>query len=178
VKKKYVTTGSLLAVLLAAAVIPGATAAPEPAAAPPPACAGLVAQLAETVKKALEPLSASPPTPDKAAAPLGDSVALLVGMTAARCLPTPPLSAPTSASASASDEARFQGPELCLSHAMATFAGAFSVLSKIVPGAVAPDPGKLRGEVQTWLKTLNDALQNCALPVPEGGMPTLPNPPA
>ncbi|MEU4741325.1 hypothetical protein AB0G02_12800 [Actinosynnema sp. NPDC023658] len=170
-QKKCVTIGSLLAVLLATAVVPAATAAREAAAEPPAACAGMVSQLADSVKKVVEPLAAAPPAPDKAATPLADTLVLLVGMTAAKCLPAPPLSKPPA-------EVRFQGPELCLSHSMAVFAGAFSVLSKIVPGAVAPDPGKLRGEVQGWLKTLNDALQNCGLPAPAGGMPTLPNPPA
>ncbi|WP_461121630.1 hypothetical protein [Saccharothrix stipae] len=168
---KFATMGTVLAVVFAVAVIPAASAQRR-SAEPPAGCAGLVTQLAETVKKAIEPLAANPPAPDKAAAPLGDALRLLVGMTAAKCLPAPPASAPAQA------EAQFQGPELCLSHAMAVFAGLFSVLSKIVPGAVAPDPGKLRAEVQAWLKTVTTALENCGLPAPPGGMPTLPNPPA
>jgi cytochrome c556 len=74
------------------------------------------------------------------------------------------------------EEVRFQGQELCLSQALASFAGAFSVLSKIVPGALPPDPGKLRAEVEAWLKTMSDAVQNCGLPAPETGMPALPDP--
>ncbi|WP_367136063.1 hypothetical protein [Saccharothrix sp. HUAS TT1] len=169
--KKFATIGSTLAVLFAVAVIPAATAEQEEAE-PPAACAGVVAQLAGAVKQVIDPLAADPPTPDKAAPPFGDVLATLAGMTALRCLPPPPLSAPPPG------EVQYQGPELCLSHSMMTFAGAFSALGKIVPGAVAPDPGKLRAEVQTWLKTLNDMLANCALPVPEGGMPAFPKPPA
>jgi hypothetical protein len=167
--KKFATIGTVLAVVLAVAVIPAASAQ-RLSAEPPAACAGLVTQLADTLKKAIEPLAANPPTPDKAAVPMGDALRLLVAMTAAKCLPTPPMTAPA--------DARFQGPELCLSQSMAMFAGLFSVLSKIVPGAVAPDPGKLRAEVQGWLKTVTDALATCGLPAPPGGMPAFPNPPA
>ncbi|WP_106613679.1 hypothetical protein [Saccharothrix carnea] len=167
--RKFATIGTVLAVVLAVAVIPAASAQRH-SAEPPAACAGLVTQLADTLKKAIEPLAANPPAPDKVAAPLGDVLRLLVAMTAAKCLPTPPTSAPA--------EVRAHGPELCLSQAMAVFAGLFSVLSKVVPGAVAPDPGKLRGEVQAWLKAVADAVQTCGLPAPPDGMPTMPNPPA
>ncbi len=169
--KKFATIGTVLAVVFTVAVIPAASAQRR-SAEPPVACAGLVAQLAETVKTVIEPLATTPPAPDKAAPPLGDTLALLVGMTAAKCLPAPPVSAPAQA------EAGFRAPELCLSNSMAVFAGAFSVLSKIVPGAVAPDPGKLRVEVQAWLKAVTSALENCGLPAPPGGMPAWPNPPA
>ncbi|QQQ75348.1 hypothetical protein IOD16_30270 [Saccharothrix sp. 6-C] len=165
--RKIATIGTVLAVVLAVAVIPAASAQRQ-SAEPPAACAGLVAQLADTLKKVVEPLAATPPAPDKAAVPLGDVLRLLVAMTAAKCLPTPPMTGAA--------EVRFHGPELCLSHDLAMFAGAFSVLSKLVPGAVPPDPGKLRAEAQTWLKVLNEALKNCGLPVPEGGMPTMPDP--
>ncbi|MFI9010249.1 hypothetical protein ACIGNX_23750 [Actinosynnema sp. NPDC053489] len=167
--QKFATIATVLAAVLALAVIPAASAR-RLSAEPPAACAGLVTQLADTLKKAVEPLAATPPTPDKAVVPLGDALRLMVAMTAAKCLPAPPTTAPA--------EVRSQGPELCLSHSLAGFAGLLSVLSKIVPGAVPPDPGKLRNEVQTWLKTLGDALGNCGLPVPAGGLPTLPNPPA
>ncbi|MCE7000614.1 hypothetical protein LZG04_38235 [Saccharothrix sp. S26] len=171
--RTFVTFGSVLAVVLAVAVIPAASAQRQ--AEPPAACAGLVDQLATTLKAAVEPLAAKPPTPDKAVVPLGDSLRVLVGLTAAKCLPTPPMSAPAEVR---SPDVEPRGPELCLSRSMATFAGLFSVLSKIVPGAVAPDAGKLRGEVQNWLKTVNDTVSTCGLPAPPGGMPTLPNPPA
>ena len=168
--RKFATIGTVLAVVLAVAVIPAASAQRQSAerrtAEPPAACAGLVTQFADTLKKVIEPVAADPPAPDEAAVPLGDALRLLVAMTAAKCLPTPPATAPA--------EVRFQGPELCLSHGLAMFAGAFSVLSKIVPGAVPPDPGKLRAEVRAWLKTVSDAMQNCGLPVPDGGMPTMP----
>ena len=165
--RKFATIGTVLAVVFTVAVIPAASAR-RLSAEPPAACAGLVTQLADTLKKVVEPLAADPPAPDKAAVPLGDVLRLLVAMTAAKCLPTPPTAAPA--------EVRSHGPELCLSQDLAMFAGAFSVLSKIVPGAVAPDPGKLRVEVQTWLKLVDEALKSCGLPVPEGGMPTMPNP--
>lgn len=165
--RTFATIGTVLAVVLAVAVIPAASAQRQ-SAEPPAACAGLVTQLADTLKKVVEPLAANPPAPDKAAPPLGEVLRVLVAMTAAKCLPTPPTTAPA--------EVRFHGPELCLSQDLAMFAGAFSVLSKIVPGAVAPDPGKLRAEVQTWLKLVNEALKTCGLPVPEGGMPTMPDP--
>lgn len=163
------TIGTVLAAVFAVAVIPAASAQRR-SAEPPASCAGLVTQLADTLKKVVEPLAATPPTPDKAVAPLGDVLSLLVGMTAAKCLPPPPVGAPA--------EAVTRGPELCLSHTMATFAGAFSVLSKIVPGAVPPDAGKLRAEVQAWLKIVNEAMGSCGLPVPSGGMPTFPSQPA
>lgn len=165
--RKFATIGTVLAVVLGVAVIPAASAPRQPAE-PPAACAGLVTQLADTLKTVIEPLAADPPTPDKAVVPLGDVLRLLVAMTAAKCLPTPPTTAPA--------EVRVNGPELCLSHDLAMFAGAFSVLSKIVPGAVPPDPGKLRAEAGTWLKTVGDAMANCGLPVPDGGMPTMPAP--
>ena len=167
--QKFATIGTVLAVVLAVAVIPAASAQRQ-SAEPPAACAGLVTQLADTLKKAIEPLAANPPTPDKAVVPLGDTLRLLVAMTAAKCLPMPPMTAPA--------RTRLEGPELCLSQSMAVFGGLFGVLSKIVPGAVPPDPGKLRAEVQGWLKTVGEAMQTCGLPVPDGGMPTLPNPPA
>ncbi|MFJ6672200.1 hypothetical protein ACIQMJ_13915 [Actinosynnema sp. NPDC091369] len=163
--RKIATIGTVLAVLLAVAVIPAASARRQ-SAEPPAACAGLVTQLADTLKKVIEPLAANPPTPDKAAVPLGDALRVLVAMTASKCLPTPPMTAPA--------ESRFHGPELCLSQAMTSFAGLFSVLSKVVPGAVAPDPGKLRGEVQGWLKVVGDTVTTCGLPAPPGGMPTMP----
>ena len=163
--RTFATIGSVLAVVLAVAVIPAASAQRQ-SAEPPAACGGLVTELAGALKKAVEPLAANPPTPDKAVVPMTDVIRLLVAMTAAKCLPVPPVTAPA--------EAPARGPELCLSQALATFAGAFSVLSKIVPGAVPPDPGKLRAEVQVWLKTASDAVQSCGLPAPPGGMPTLP----
>ncbi|MGW4112869.1 hypothetical protein ACWEFJ_18520 [Actinosynnema sp. NPDC004786] len=168
--RKFVTVGSVLAVALAVAVIPAASAQRQEAE-PPAACAGLVVQLADGVKKVVEPLAANPPTPDKAAAPMGDVIVLLVGMTAAKCLPRPPVSAPASADG-------YRGPELCLSHSMAAFAGSFSVLSKVVPGAVPPDAGKLRTEAQGWTKAIGDVVANCGLPAPAEGMPTFPKPPA
>lgn len=163
--RKFATIGTVLAVLLTVAAIPAASARRQ-SAEPPAACAGLVTQLADTLKKVIEPVAADPPTPDKAAVPLGDSLRVLVAMTASKCLPAPPMTAPA--------QGRVHGPELCLSQAMTSFAGLFSVLSKVVPGAVAPDPGKLRGEVRGWLKVVGDTVQTCGLPVPPDGMPTMP----
>ncbi|MFD1146712.1 hypothetical protein [Saccharothrix hoggarensis] len=165
--RKFAATGSLLAVLLAVVAIPAATAERE-VVAPPPACTGLVTQLGETLKTATAPLTATPPEPPKAAAPLGDVLHLLVSMQGARCLPRPP------ASASAEAEPQARKPELCLSTTMAVFGGVFAVLAKVVPGAVPPDPAKLRNEVSALLKTMNALLTNCGLPAPAGGLPTLP----
>lgn len=184
--RKFATTGSLVVVLCAVTTVPGATAerwaAERRAAEPPPACAPLVAQVAETMKKVIEPLTATPPVPGNAAPPLGDVLRQLAAMTVAKCLPMPPASPPASA------EPRFQGPwlqgpwfqapELCLSNAMLVAGGVFNVLGKVVPGAVPPNNDKLLAEVSALLKTMNDALQNCGLPAPPGGLPTVPKPPA
>ncbi|ONI83360.1 hypothetical protein ALI22I_33070 [Saccharothrix sp. ALI-22-I] len=167
--RKFATTASLLAVLFALAVVPAATAERE-AAEPPAACAGLVEQLAQTLKKVIEPLTTTPPVPGNAAAPLGDVLGLLAALQGAKCLPLPPVSAPV--------EQEFQGPKLCLSNTMAAFAGVYSVLIKVVPGAVPPEPTKVVAEVSTLLKTLNDMVKNCGLPAPPGGLPTMPKPPA
>lgn len=164
------TLGSVLAAVLGVAVIPAASAQRQEAG-PPAACAGLVVQLADNAKKVIDPLAANPPTPDQAAAPLGDVILLMTSMTAARCLPPPPLSVPASTDG-------FRGPELCLSHSMAAFAGSFSVLSKVVPGAVPPDAGKLRAEAQGWAKAIGDVVTNCGLPAPAEGMPAFPKPTA
>jgi hypothetical protein len=122
--------------------------------------------LAETLKRVIEPLAANPPEPPKSAVPLAEVLGLLIALQGAKCLPIP------SAAPPAAQE--FRGPELCLSNAMATLAGVFSVLSKVVPGAVAPDPGKLRAEVSALLKTMTETLANCGLPAPPGGLPTMP----
>lgn len=160
--RKFTSIASLLAVLFAVAVVPAATAQRD-TAEPPVACAGLITQLADTLKNVIEPLTTSPPDPPKAAAPLVDVLGLVVAAQGAKCLPVPPVGGQ-----------RFQGPELCLSNALAVLAGVFSVLSKIVPGAVPPEPSKLRAEVSALLKTLNDTVQNCGLPAPPGGLPTVP----
>lgn len=162
--RKFATTGSVLVVLFAAAVAPAATAVDR--ADPPGACAGLVAQLADTLEKAVGAVTADPPTPGRAAAPLGDSLGLLTAMQGAKCLPVAPVSTPMSAAV--------QGPELCLSHAMASFAAVYGVLGKVVEGAVAPDPKKLRAEVSAVLKTLTGTLESCGLPAPPNGLPTVP----
>ncbi|WP_158843342.1 hypothetical protein [Saccharothrix deserti] len=172
--KKFATVGSLLVVLfvaaVVAAVVPGATAK-ENAAEPPVACAGLVAQFADTLKKVVGALTAVPPVPAEGAPALGDALGLLAALQDAKCLPKPPVSALPA-------EEQVLGPELCLSHVMAVFAGVYSVLGKVVVGAVPPDPTKLRNEVSAVLKTVHDMVQNCGLPVPPGGLPTVPNPPA
>jgi hypothetical protein len=163
--RKFASIASLLAVLFAVAVVPAATAERE-AAEPPAACAGLITQLAETLKRVIGPLTTNPPEPPKAAAPLVEVLGLLIAMQGAKCLPIPSVAPP------GAQEVR--GPELCLSNALATLAGVFSVLSKVVPGAVAPDPGKLRAEVSALLKTMTETLTNCGLPAPPGGLPTVP----
>ncbi|MGM1064974.1 hypothetical protein [Saccharothrix sp. Mg75] len=154
------------------AVLGAVLAVPSAGAEPPPACAGLVAQLSASVKKVVDGAVAEPPQGKAVAEALGDALGLLTAMQGARCLPLPPVSAPPPAGEA------FAGPELCASGAMASFAGVYSVLAKVVPGAVAPDPGKLKNEVSGVLKTLNDLLSHCALPPPEGGLPTMPAPPA
>ncbi len=98
-------------------------------------------------------------TPSGDIAPaLGDELGLLAAMQGARCLPYPPVSAPVAKS-------ELAGPELCLSNTMTAFAGVYSVLGKVVPGAVTPDPGQIKNEVAGLLKALKDLLASCGLPV-------------
>jgi len=179
--KKIVTVIPLLAVLVAASVIPAAAAPSrlQAQADPPAACLDLVTKLSDTVKKAIAPLAALPPDPTKVAAPLGDSVGILTQMQTSKCLPTPPVSVPTPPVALPGMPTKdFQGPEQCLSAAMNLFSIVFGLLSKVVPGAGIPDIAKLLAEVTALLKALTDTLAACDLPAPPGGLPSAPSLPS
>lgn len=172
--KKIATVIPLLAVLFAATLVPSAAAEHSTARADvPAACAGLVTQLTDTLKKVIGSVTALPPDPTAAAAPLGDILGLLTALQGAKCLPTPPISAPVPLPVG---ELQYQGPEACLSVVMGLFGTVFSLLGQVVPGAGVPDITKLLGAVTGLLKTLTDALSACGLPVPAGGVPTLPLP--
>lgn len=164
--KKTVTVISLVAVMFTASVVPAAS---SPRVEPPAACAGLVTQLVDTLKKVIGSLTAIPPNPGNAAAPLGDILGVLSALQGAKCLPTPPVSVP-----GAPVEMAWQGPEECLPVVMSLFSNVFGLLGKVLPGAGAPDPTKLLSLVTDLLKTLTDALQKCGLPAPPGGLPTVP----
>lgn len=166
--RKSIASGISLIVAGVVLVVPSAVAEE-----PPAACGGLVGQLSSTLKGVVDGVVAEPPEGKAVSEALGDSLGLLTAMQGAKCLPVPPVSAPAAGSPAAEP---FLGPELCPSHAMASFAGVYSVLSKVVPGAVPPDPGKLKNEVTGVLKTVKDLLANCGLPEPEGGLPTVPAP--
>ena len=183
--KKIVTVIPLLAVLVAASVIPAAAAPsrPQAQADPPAACLDLVTKLSDTVKKAIAPLTAVPPDPTKVAAPLGDAVGILTEMQTAKCLPTPPVSVPEPPVAlpgapGLPTTTKFQGPEQCLSAAMNLFSIVFGLLSEVVPGAGVPDVAKLLAEVTALLKALTDTLAACDLPAPPGGLPSAPSLPS
>ena len=166
--KKIAVVIPLLVVLFAGTVIPSAVA--QNKVEPPAACLGLVTQLTDTLKKVVGSLTAVPPDPGKAAAPLGDILGLLTALQGSKCLPTPPVSVPVAA-----HSAGFQGPEQCLSVAMNLFSAVFGLLGKVVPGAGVPDVTKLLSEVTALLKTVTDALSACGLPAPPGGLPTVPS---
>lgn len=167
--KKTVTVISLVAVVFTASIVPAASAS-DHRADPPAACAGLVTQLVDTLKKVIGSLTALPPNPGNAAAPLGDILGVLSALQGAKCLPTPPVSAPVALPV----DLQWQGPEECLPVVMSLFSNVFGLLGKVLPGAGLPDPTKLLSLVTDLLKTLTDALQKCGLPAPPGGLPTLP----
>ena len=124
--KKIATVIPLLAVLLAATVIPAAATPSrlQAQADPPAACLDLVTKLSDTVKKVIAPLTALPPDPTKIAAPLGDVLAILTSLQSSKCLPTPPVSVPTPPVALPGvPTAELQGPEQCLSAADRQSAG-------------------------------------------------------
>lgn len=171
--KKIATVIPLIVVLFAATLVPSAAADHSANRDVPAACAGLVTQLTDTLKKVIASVTALPPNPAAAAAPLGDILGLLTALQGAKCLPTPPISAPVPLPVA---EMGYQGPEACLSVAMSLFGTVFSLLGQVVPGAGVPDVTKLLGAVTGLLKTLTDALSACGLPVPAGGVPTLPVP--
>ncbi|TWP53522.1 hypothetical protein FKR81_06105 [Lentzea tibetensis] len=127
-------------------------------------------QLVDTLKKVIGSLTALPPNPGNAAAPLGDILGVLSALQGAKCLPTPPVSAPVALPV----DLQWQGPEECLPVVMSLFSNVFGLLGKVLPGAGLPDPTKLLSLVTDLLKTLTDALQKCGLPAPPGGLPTLP----
>ncbi|GLZ35379.1 hypothetical protein Lesp02_75660 [Lentzea sp. NBRC 105346] len=172
--KKTVTVISLVAVMFTASVVPAASTPDRDD--PPAACAGLVTQLVDTLKKVIGSLTAIPPNPGNAAAPLGDILGVLTALQGAKCLPTPPVSAPAGlpVPAGASSDVAWQGPEECLPVVMSLFSNVFGLLGKVLPGAGLPDPTKLLSLVTDLLKTLTDALQKCGLPAPPGGLPTVP----
>ncbi len=167
--KKFATIASLLVVLCAATVIPSATAKEQIPV--PPACAGLVTQLSDTLKKVVGLLTAVPPNPTGTAPLLGDVLGLLNALQGAKCLPAAPVSAPGVEVPMQQAEA----PEQCLSATLGVFASVFAVLSQVVPGAGVPDVPKLLKDLAALLKNLGDALKHCGLPEPPGGLPTVPS---
>lgn len=168
--KKFASTASLLVVLVAAAVVPAATAEPSPAPAPPVACAGLVQQLSDTLKKVVSALTGMPPAPATTAVPLGEAVGLLNALQGAKCLPTPAVGS------AAAVPVAHSASEQCLSNTVHVFASVFGVLGAVVPGApAAADVPTLLKQVSALLKNLGDALKNCGLPEPAGGLPTVPS---
>jgi hypothetical protein len=166
--KKTVTVVSLVAVIFTASIVPAASTPDR--ADPPAACAGLVTQLVDTLKKVIGSLTAVPPNPGDATAPLGDILGILTALQGAKCLPTPPVSAPVAVPV----DLAWEGPEECLPVVMNLFSGVFGLLGKVLPGAGAPDVTAVLKLVTDLLKTLTDTLQKCGLPAPPGGLPTLP----
>ncbi|MEU7531570.1 hypothetical protein AB0A74_37965 [Saccharothrix sp. NPDC042600] len=123
--------------------------------------------MSDTLKKVVGALTGVPPAPATTAAPLGEAVGLLTALQGARCLPAAG-AAPLAHNAS----------EQCLSNTMNVFASVFGVLGAVVPGApAAGDVPTLLKQVSALLKNLGDALENCGLPEPSGGLPTAPSPP-
>ncbi len=168
--KKFASTASLLVVLVAAAVVPAATAEESAAPAPPVACAGLVQQLSDTLKKVVSALTGVPPAPSATVVPLGEALGLLTALQGAKCLPTP------SVGSAAAVPIAHRASEQCLSNTMNVFAAVFGTLAAVVPGApaVADVPALLK-QVGALLKNLGEALKNCGLPEPAGGLPTVPS---
>ncbi|MEV6240823.1 hypothetical protein [Lentzea sp. NPDC051838] len=172
--KKTITALSLVAALFTASSTPAALATP---AAPelPAACAGLVTDLAGKLTKTVTSLL---PLPNLGAVTplIGDLLGLVSALQSSGCLPALPVSAPVPLPVKAVE---YTGPvDQCLPvvlNLISSIAGLGGTVLGALGGGL-PDVGKITGILTTLLKTVTDLLQKCGLPVPAGGLPSLPIP--
>ncbi|WP_329789403.1 hypothetical protein V1227_34525 [Lentzea sp. DG1S-22] len=173
--RKTITALSLVAALVTASAVPAASSSP---AAPevPAACAALVHDFADKLKKAVSSLA---PTPDVAAVTplIGDLLGLVTAMQNAGCLPTPPVSAP-GAPAPARTAEQTAPADQCLPAVLDLIAAVAALGGTILgAGATPPDAAKVTELMNAVLKAAKELLGKCGLPVPPGGLPASPGAP-
>ncbi|SER51264.1 hypothetical protein SAMN05216188_11262 [Lentzea xinjiangensis] len=167
--KKAITALSLVAALFTASSVPAASVAPA-APEPPAACAALMADFAEKLKKAVAGLV---PTPNVGAvSPLvGDLLGLIEAMQNAGCLPAPPVTAPGAPAPGKAAEHTAPANE-CLSAVLKLISSVAALGGAIF--SPQPDPAKVKELLTALLKSANELLEKCGLQAPPGGLPPLP----